>query len=42
VKDSQGDVRSGEQAFAESSNEAQKLKPNGKEDIKHQIKEVQE
>jgi hypothetical protein len=30
VKDSQGEVRSGEQAFAESSNEAQKLKPNGK------------
>jgi hypothetical protein len=42
VKDSQGEVRSGEQAFAESSNAAQKLKSNGKEDINHQIEEVQE
>jgi hypothetical protein len=41
VKDSQGEVRSGELPFAESSNEAQKLKPNSKEDINHQIKEVQ-
>jgi hypothetical protein len=42
IKDSQGEVRPGEQAFAESSNKAQKLKPNGKEDINHQIEEVQE
>jgi hypothetical protein len=42
VKDSQGEVRSGEQVFAESSNEAQKPKPNSKDDIDHQIKEVQE
>jgi hypothetical protein len=42
VKDSQGKVRSGEQAYAESSNEAQKLGTNSKEDINHQIEEVQE
>jgi hypothetical protein len=42
VKQENGEVKTGEQAYAEGSNEVQKLKSKGEEEVNRQIDEVQE